>query len=54
MKANKSLQPTATALSVTDERCIVRSRHASCFAPGAPSLLSDSCRESFSVAAAEL
>ena len=30
MTPNKSLQPTATALSVTDERCINRSRHAGC------------------------
>ena len=28
--ANKSLQPTATALSVTGERSIIRSRHAGC------------------------
>ena len=28
---NKSLQPTATALSVTDERSITRSRHAGCW-----------------------
>jgi hypothetical protein len=27
---NKSLQPTATAQSVTDERSITRSRHAGC------------------------
>ena len=27
---NKSLQPTATALSVTGARCITRSRHAGC------------------------
>ena len=28
--ANKSLQPTATAQSVTGERCNSRSRHAGC------------------------